>query len=148
ILRLRDRSGFAPQLVEQLQKRSLYFDDTVVNALAEIARDDDQVLQKVRALPRHRDDLVKIRGLEALLASERAEGSREEALQALEKIHYAALKKNDGALRERSARALRRVRAHVAASSSSTTRASRSGSTSGRRSSPRAGARFPRSSSR
>src|SRR3990172_526878 len=107
-LTLRDRSGFAPQLFEQLQKRSLYFDDTVVNALAEIARDDDQVLQKVRALSRHRDDLVKIRGLEALLASERAEGSREETLQALQKIHYAALKKNDGALRERAIRARRR----------------------------------------
>jgi len=112
-LTLRDRSGFAPQLFEQLQKRSLYFDDTVVNALAEIARDDDQVLQKVRALSRHRDDLVKIRGLEALLASERAEGSREETLQALEKIHYAALKKNDGALRERAIRALRRFGENV-----------------------------------
>ena len=108
VLSLRDPSAFAHALYEQVQKRSLYFDDTVVNALAEMARNDDQVLGKLKALAKHRDDLVKIRAMEALLGSERTEGSREEWLAALEKIHYAAMKKNDALLVERSVRTLRR----------------------------------------
>jgi tetratricopeptide (TPR) repeat protein len=108
VLTLRDRSSYAPALFEQVQKRSLYFDDTVINALADLARDDDVVLTKARQLGKHRDDLVRIRAFEVLLGSERAEGNREETLAALEKIHYAALKKNDTLLDERAMRALRR----------------------------------------
>ncbi len=108
ILTMRERSSHGAELAEQLQKRSLYFDDTVVNAIAELARDDDQVLAKLRQLSKHRDDLVKIRAFEALLGSERSEGSREEMLGALERIHYAALKKNDSLLSDRAIRALRR----------------------------------------
>jgi tetratricopeptide (TPR) repeat protein len=113
VLTLHDRAPFASALFDQVQKRSLYFDDTVVNALAEMARDDDQVLGKLKQMARHRDDLVRIRALEALLASERTEGSREEWLAALEKIHYAALKKNDTLLTERSVRTLRRFGENV-----------------------------------
>lgn len=108
ILTLPDRSMFWPRLFDQMQKRSLYFDDTVVNALAEMAREDEQVITRARQLSRHRDDLVRIRALEVLLGSERAEGSREEMLGELEKIHYKALKKSDRKIAERAMRALRR----------------------------------------
>lgn len=108
ILSLPDWSAFAPRLFEQLQKRSLYFDDTVVNTLGEMAREDEQVLTRARQLSKHRDDIVRIRALEVLLASERAEGTREEMLQELEKVHYRALKKPDRKTAERAMRALRR----------------------------------------
>lgn len=108
VFTLHDRAHFAAPLLEQLQKRSLYFDDTVVNALGELAREDDTVLAKAKTLSKHRDELVKIRGTEILLASERAEGSREELLDELEKIHYRALKKGDTVLNDRVLRALRR----------------------------------------
>ena len=113
VLTLPDRSSFAPRLFDQLQKRSLYFDDTVVNAMAEMAREDDQVLTRARQLSKHRDEVVRIRALEVLLGSERAEGSREEMLGEIEKVHYRALKKPDRKTAERAMRALRRFGENV-----------------------------------
>jgi tetratricopeptide (TPR) repeat protein len=108
VLTVRDRSDFAPALFDQLQKRSLYFDDTVVNALGEMAREDEQVLTKAKHLAKHRDDIVKIRAIEVLLASERVESGREEMLAEIEKIHYKALKKPDRPTADRALRTLRR----------------------------------------